>query len=385
MKTLRKSSTQMLPAASYAGRAGVAALTLLIAGSVLLDRLEAADAPPEKPEALPVRGIHLAAPGKSDFPQALAFVRDVLPKEGINTLILEFNYQFDYRSRPEFADAGALGREEVAQLARVCRDQGIEWIPQINCLGHQSWAKRTDRLLEKHPEFDETPGKYPENQGIYCRSYCPRHPEVHGVLFDLIDELVRAGEARAFHVGMDEVFILADPDCPRCKGEDAAVLLAEEVNRLHAHLKSIGCRMWMWGDRFIDGKATGIGEWEAATNGTHPAVDRVPKDIVICDWHYDRAPETARFFVDRGFPVVSCPWRKPAVALSQLEQMRGLRAHADPALAGRALGMVQTTWCGFMPFARAYGRLEAGGEVTKDSAAESAHCFRTLMKALRSP
>ena len=35
-------------------------------------------------------------------------------------------------------------------------------------------------------EFDETPGKYPNNEGIYCRSYCPLHPEVHEVLFDLV-------------------------------------------------------------------------------------------------------------------------------------------------------------------------------------------------------
>jgi hypothetical protein len=38
--------------------------------------------------------------------------------------------------------------------------------------------------LRAHPEFDETPGKYPSNEGIYCRSYCPLHPQVHDVVFE---------------------------------------------------------------------------------------------------------------------------------------------------------------------------------------------------------
>ena len=338
--------------------------------------------------ALPVRGLHTFAPAKKDLGAALAFIREALPREGVNTLIMELNYNFDFRSRPEFADPSALGKAEVQQIAKACRDTGIELIPQFNCLGHQSWAARTGKLLTKHPEFDETPGKYPGNKGIYCRSYCPLHPEVHKVLFDLIDELARACEAKAFHVGMDEVFILADPDCPRCKGKDPAELFAGEVRTLHAHLKERGRRMWMWGDRFIDGKATGIGQWEAATNRTYPAVDHVPTDIVICDWHYSKAYETPRYFAEKGFDVVACPWRNADVAMAELGGIRAIRGGADKALAARALGMVQTTWCGFGPFLEAYkarttGTQAADAPLAKGAAAEAARCFRTLAAAMR--
>lgn len=333
--------------------------------------------------ALPIRGLHTFAPAKKDLAAALEFIRQSLPAEGVNTLILEVNYGYPFQSRPEMADRSALGRDEVRRIAEACREKGITLVPQINCLGHQSWAKRNGRLLQAHPEFDETPGKYPENKGIYCRSYCPLHPDVHKVLFDLIDELIAACDAKAFHVGMDEVFILADPDCPRCKGKDPAALFAGEVETLHAHLKARGCRMWMWGDRFLDGKATGIGKWEASTNGTHAAIDRVPKDIVICDWHYGKAPETPRFFARKGFDVVACPWRKSDVAVAQLGHIRAVRAGADKAVAARALGMVQTTWCGFAPFLRAYKAQAAGAAPTKDAASEAAQCFRALARALR--
>lgn len=338
-------------------------------------------------ESLPVRGIHLGAPSKKDIPLALEFIKTALPREGVNVLILEFNYGYDYQSRKEFADPTAPGKAELQELSKACKENGIELIPMINCLGHQSWAQRTAKLLQVHPEFDETPGKYPNNKDIYCRSYCPLHPQVHEVLFALMDELAEACEAKSFHVGMDEVFILGDADCPRCKGKSNAELFAGEVTRLQEHLKTKGCRMWMWGDRFIDGKATRIGKWEASENGTGPAVDQVPKDIVICDWHYEKAHETAAFFAKKGFDVVSCPWRKPAVALEQLAQIQKIRSGPDQDTAKRALGMVHTTWCGFSQFAKAYQGgppyFSENGTPANNAPAQSADCFKKLFNAIK--
>lgn len=339
----------------------------------------------ESADSVPVRGLHMFAPSKQELPAALAFIREVLPPAGVNTLILEFDYSFDFQSRPEFKAPQSPNHDDVRQLARACREHGIELIPQLNCLGHQSWKQHTATLLTQHPEFDETPGKFPGNKGIYCRSYCPLHPQVHQVLFDLIDELARACEAKAFHVGMDEIFILADADCPRCRGKEPADVFAGEVTRLHDHLQSIGCQMWMWGDRFIDGKATGLGKWEGSENGTQRAVELVPKDIVICDWHYDRAPGTLQYFAAKGFDVVACPWRKPAVALTQLDQLRALRAGADREAARHARGFVQTTWCGCAAFMQACKELSPTGAPAKTEAAEAAHCFTVLTQAAAAP
>ncbi len=358
------------------------ARNLLYTGLLLATLSVRAESQPSAGAGLLVRGLHISAPSRRDLPAALELIREMLPKTGVNTLILEFDYQFDFQSRAEFANPTALGKAEVQQLAKACRENSIELIPQLNCLGHQSWSARTGRLLEKHPEFDETPGKYPENKGIYCRSYCPLHPEVHAVVFDLMDELIQACEAKSFHIGMDEVFLLADPDCPRCKGKDPADLFAAEVTTLQVHLKKVGCRLWLWGDRFLDGKATKIGKWEASENGTQAAIDKVPKDIVICDWHYEKAHETMAIFAGKGFDTVYCPWRKAPVALGQLSQVRALRAGADKAAASHALGMVQTTWCGFSAIAQAYKAQAAGKETGKNSAAESVQCFLTLFKAI---
>ncbi|HWQ53606.1 MAG TPA: family 20 glycosylhydrolase [Bryobacteraceae bacterium] len=325
---------------------------------------------------LPVRGIHLMAPKAEEVPAAVRFITEGLPKHGVNLLVMEVNY--GYAKRPEVADPQGLAREDASRLVAACRQAGIRLIPMINMLGHQSWAKNTHALLRAHPEFDETPGRYPGNEGIYCRSYCPLHPKVHEVIFDLMDELGDAFEADAFHVGMDEVFLIGEDDCPRCRGRNKAELFAGDVRALHAHLAKSGRQMWIWGDRFIDGETTGIGKWEASTNGTFGAIRQVPKDIVICDWHYEKPHPTAAWFALEGFQVVSSPWRKPEVALGQLELIRSVRANSTRQVAERALGVMQTTWGSFGNFLKAYN----GEPGAPASMVEVVDCMKKLFAAV---
>ena len=329
--------------------------------------------------SLPVRGLHSMAPARADIPIAVRFISEVLPKEGVNTLVLEVNYRYQFTRRPKVAEPDALTTADIKQLLAACRTAGVKLIPQISCLGHQSWAKNNHALLRAHPEFDETPGKYPGNSGIYCRSYCPLHPQVHEVLFDLIDELAEVCESDAFHVGMDEVFLLGEDDCQRCRGKNKAELFAQEIGVLRDHLARSNRVMWMWGDRFLDGVTTGIGKWEASENGTHTALAMIPKDVVICDWHYEKAHPTALFFALAGFPVVSSPWRKADVALAQLELIRQTRRNASEQVASRLQGVLQTTWRNLGDFARAY----FGEGTSPKEALEAVYCFRTLFAELR--
>ncbi len=328
---------------------------------------------------LPLRGLHLSAPSPSHLQECERFIREALPKEGVNTLVMEFDYSYQFHSHPEVAEPGSLNKDQVREIAAACHDANVRLIPQINLLGHQSWSDHTEGLLRSHPEFDETPGKYPNNKGIYCRSYCPQAPGLHKVLFDLIDELADACQSDAFHVGMDEVFILADKDCPRCAGHDKAQLFADEVNRLHEHLDSKHLEMWMWGDRFLNGTSTGLGEWEASAIGTEGAATKVPKDIVICDWHYEKPEPTPAYFASLGFRVAACPWRDASVALSQLAFVNQARTQSNSTLGSKFLGVLDTTWCGADEFVDAYN----GKAGASKAAVEAADCFKKLFTAVR--
>ncbi len=50
--------------------------------------------------------------------------------------------------------------------------------------------------------------EWPNEDGLYCKSYCPLHADLHEVVFALVDEIMVAFEADAFHAGLDEVFYI---------------------------------------------------------------------------------------------------------------------------------------------------------------------------------
>jgi hypothetical protein len=136
--------------------------------------------------------------------------------------------------------------------------------------------------------------------------------------------------------------------------------------------------MWIWGDGFINVADFGIQGWSGWDKSPWRSVDKVPKDIVVCDWQYKKAVETPAYFIRKGFPVVSSPFRMADVALAELDMMRRLRTESD-----LALGMLQTTWTGFDPFVRAYyGELDPSVSRNR-MAVEVANCFKTLFAALR--
>lgn len=286
----------------------------------------------------PWLGVHYGVGTEAD----LDALRDVVPqlaKDGVNTVIVEVDYNYQFKSRPEMYDAQGVTFEGARQFADVCRKNKVRVIPQINCLGHQSWAAHTDALLTIHPELDETPGQYPDNKGIYCRSWCPLNPELPTVVFPLIDELIDAFQAKDFHCGMDEVFIIGSDFCPLCKGKDPAVLFAGQVRMLHDHLKSKHVQMLMWGDRLLNGDATGYGEWEASKNGTDKAIDQIPKDIIMCDWHYDPMPNypSLKIFADHGFKVWPTTWRNADAATAFSQQAFQMNNR-------QVIGALSSTW-----------------------------------------
>jgi hypothetical protein len=269
----------------------------------------------------PWLGIHLLMT-RSDTTQQLTDAVKNLAQLGVNTIVVEIDYGYEYQSHPNLRSPNASSKEQLKKLLAQCRKNNIRLIPQFQFLGHQSWEGATAPLLTQYPQFDETPGKYPNNKGIYCRSWCPLHPEVNPIVFELVDELIEVLQADAFHVGMDETFLIAEDSCPRCKGKNKAEMFAKAINDYHKHI--VGkhkIEMLMWGDRLIDSSKINYGDWEASSNNTAKAVDMIPKDIIICDWHYETrvAYESIPMFLEKGFRVWPSSWRKPEAAKALID------------------------------------------------------------------
>ena len=65
----------------------------------------------------------------------------------------------------------------------------------------------------------------------------------------------------------------------------------------------------------------------------------VPKDIVICDWHYEEWDDfhSVRFFLEKGFRVWPAGWNRQKSVQRLIEVAR---REATP----RMLGYMATTW-----------------------------------------
>ncbi|WP_316820388.1 family 20 glycosylhydrolase [Pedobacter gandavensis] len=337
----------------------------------------------------PVSALLLSTPDPQDVPLFCDFIKDVLPKEGVNTLVLRINYKYQFNSRPELAGYHALSKDNLLKIVKACRNAGIRFIPKMNLLGHQSEDISILPLLKAYPQFDESPHLNPPNPwkpantmfDFYSKSLCPKHPDLFKIIFPAIDELIELCGADAFHVGLDEVWIIGDERCPRCGGLDKAEIFATYVTALHDHLKRKGCEMWMWSDRLIDGKTTGLSAWQASMNNTHRAIDMIPKDIVICDWKYEDAAPTPAYFAIKGFNVLASPCYKPEVALAQLEMMKAIRKNGNRAafsstLSNRMQGMMHTMWGNSRDFILAYH----GKQADQDSTVKT---FKTLFAEIR--
>ena len=293
--------------------------------------------------------FHLRFGDRRLIPELKQLIEIVLSPKGVTHLLLEIDKSFVFERHPEIITGDfALTSSDANDLVKFARQYKIEIIPLMQCLGHQGWGGSRSALLTAYPEFDETPeislsAEWPE---IFCRSWCPLHPEVNDVVYDMLDELIEAFDAKYFHIGMDEVYEIASNQCDRCRGKNRADLFEKAVRDMHQHIVTHHqIEMMMWGDRLIEANRFGYDNWEADTFGTFEAVKSLPKDIIILDWHYDEREQgfpTPGYFMEQGYRVMPACWFKQNVANNLFTQ-----AKADAKRLGtddRYFGNIVTSW-----------------------------------------
>jgi hypothetical protein len=352
------------------------ATKLLLACILLAMICSCAPRPKDRVFAKPAekwRAIHVLNYNSDAELEAFSQTIPKLAELGINVVIFEVDYNFAFQSHPELRRGkNPITKPAARKLAEVCRKSGVRLIPEFQSLGYQSWAKETFPLLTVYPQFDLTPGAFPDNQGkighlnFYCREWDVLNPEVYKIVFALLDEIIDAFAADAIHVGMDEVFLLGSEHSPSTRGKDPAVLYAKAINDLYNHLvKRRRVEMLMWGDRLIDGKRFDFGEWEASMNGTAAAVDLIPKDIIICPWHYEMKASypSIPMFLEKGFRVLPSSWNK-------VDATEALIKHGQMQASRNLLGHLFTTWgvkkenlLAFPPLVEGLKLLQPGSQV----------------------
>ena len=243
-----------------------------------------------------------------------------------------------------------MTKEEVRRLVAIGKDIGITLIPQINCYGHASSSRGCTikhSVLDLHPEYEPLYEPAPR-QAVNGSSnwdgwsWCISNPETQRVLRELIAEIhENFGNPPFFHIGCDEAF--GAQTCPACVKYPKDELLLKHISGIAEFIRSRGAQAMMWHDMLLDANDP---RWNGfikfGSKETASILDKLPKDIVICDWQYwkqtkskDGKPwPTMTYFKEKGFPVAACPWTNGAE----------MKSMSDHIVKIGGFGFIETTW-----------------------------------------
>ncbi|MBQ8893476.1 MAG: family 20 glycosylhydrolase [Clostridia bacterium] len=273
--------------------------------------------------AHPFRGVHLYLPAADQVDFAKRLVKYLLSPMGYNAAIIEIAGGMKFDSHPlinqkteeaiEKGNAGiwpsfphggvaggrSLEKETVREFVDYIRSFGIEVIPEIQSLGHVQFMTQAYPEIAELDQISETltdtraedtrPNKF------YKHCYCPSNPRSYEILFDLMDEIIEVFRPTEYvHMGHDEVYEIGV--CKICRSKDPARLLADDINKIYDYLQKKGLKMMIWADMLQPRK-----------NGrlTHPAADRIPKDILMLDfiWYFHPEEDIEDHLLEKGFKV----------------------------------------------------------------------------------
>jgi hypothetical protein len=247
---------------------------------------------------------------------------------GMNTIIVQPTQGVRFRTLPGSARTGSMSVEQFRELVKFTRDSGLELVPELKTLTHQEKV-----LRDLHP-----------NLMLNRYEYNPDNPETYAFVFNVIDEILDVTGSTAMHIGHDEIVRVGEGGKRRLAPGEAAVspeMFLRDLLKVHDYLYKKKIAVWMWGDMLLDPQAL------PSMNPKHINGDaafaallpRVPKDIVIFDWHYFEGrtdyPSLA-IFTRAGLRTVASAWRNMSTA----------KAFAEAAERGgpNVYGMLATTW-----------------------------------------
>ena len=274
-----------------------------------------------------VRAIHFVLRAVS-YQDALRLV-DQASMAQFNTVVVVLTDGVVLDSAPWKPRVDAWKKKELSDWVDYANLKGLDVIPELKLLTHQEkfFQRNFPNLM-----FNQT-------------TYDPSKKEVYDKVFSLLDEVIQLCHPNAIHIGHDEVAGHNKHSKKKwLKSYEKmlpAKLFLQDVLRIHKYLKSKGVEVWVWGDmlaspdeflsmfhRHLHGKALGYGK---------SLRSKIPKDLVICDWHYfDEQTDFPSLYTmqQEGFRVIGATWKKE-------ETIRNFTRYAAQ---HNAYGMMATTW-----------------------------------------
>ncbi len=209
-----------------------------------------------------------------------------LSELGYNLLVINLEHRFAFPGCPGLCPPDGMTPAQARELCAFALKKGVEVVPCVSVAGHCEGLAATERYAHLSADpFQHGPWAGYEMLNLDL-------PEARELARRMIRGAVEAFPGKRLHVGLDEVRRLPwlhPGDEPR-QLEKLGIFfrfILEEGRKT-------GRELMMWGDIPLK----------------HPSLlDALPKDVVICDWHYnpEGSRETLQMYRDRGFRVLACP------------------------------------------------------------------------------
>lgn len=230
---------------------------------------------------------------------------------------------FPWNKKPSYSP------DEVRQMVDFATELGLEVIPCVSTLGHAEHFLHCQELAD----LGET--------GFWHKDmFCPSNEHVYSFLSEYLSEIASFFPSTHFHIGCDEAWALGA--CPKChkrmlNGESREDLLIEHILRIRKILSTLGKRVWIWDDAF--------------ENTSPKKLESLPRDIVLCAWHYNpeqisrdgfqghfnnlRRLDKFSLYQQLGFDMIVCPNAKG---------VERIFAYADVSADKQVFGGILTIW-----------------------------------------
>ena len=258
---------------------------------------------------------------------------DFIAANSYNTLVLYLEGRVRTPSFPYPPPAESYSLADMAAVVAHAQGKAIDVIPVIGTLGH---AEMFLKFPELQPLAELRGGRH-GRFSAHLSVFCPSLPETYAFLERYLTELAGVFPSEYFHAGCDEAWDVGC--CELCRqrlagGAKEWEIFAQHLNAIHGIISGkLGKRMMIWDDLFEP----------------YPeALPAIPRDIVMCDWHYDYAIEVPQgHFLNRcredshplydqlGFDYLAAPTDY------SLNNIKSLSAYAAK---HRPLGGLLTIW-----------------------------------------
>jgi hexosaminidase len=238
-----------------------------------------------------IRGFHLDLRIQVMKMQALKNFTLGLSKQGINTLVMEWEATYPFQEDPLIPNRFAYTRQEVKDFIKYCDSLHIDVIPLQQSFGHVEYILRNYKyaqLREDDKDFSQV---------------CPSEPEKNKELFTrLFKDMATMHSSPYFHIGGDETHLLGH--CEKCKKRAAEIgisrLYFDHIKMLCDIVVSLGKRPVVWADIALK----------------YPEyIHLLPKETIFVDWNYGWALDrfgTHEQLVKSGYEI----WGSPSIRSS---------------------------------------------------------------------